>query len=163
MPLQREPQDTHALPFQLLMPSVTHEPLQSQHIAFSQLPARFRTKASLQPTGCIEWQASTNGRYGKFWFMGSLVYAHRLAFRLFKGAIPAGYQVDHLCRNPRCVNPWHLEAVTPGENVRRSDAGARERAKTHCSNGHPYDMWETGRRCRRCRLEYFRWYNKTCR
>lgn len=46
--------------------------------------------------------------------------AHRLAYMRAKGAIPRGFHIDHLCRVTNCVNPDHLEAVTPGENVRRT-------------------------------------------
>ena len=64
--------------------------------------------------------------------------AHRVSFRLFNGEIPSGYHVDHLCRNPTCVNPKHLEAVTPAENARRGLNGNLERLRTHCPKGHPY-------------------------
>lgn len=46
--------------------------------------------------------------------------AHRFAYELMRADIPEGLQIDHLCSNPPCVNPWHLEPVTVRENVRRS-------------------------------------------
>jgi hypothetical protein len=46
--------------------------------------------------------------------------AHRIAYVRAKGPIPPGQHIDHLCRVTNCINPDHLEAVTPGENVRRS-------------------------------------------
>jgi hypothetical protein len=48
------------------------------------------------------------------------VYAHRLVFEMYGGVIPDGYEVDHLCRNPTCVNPAHLEPVTHAENMHRA-------------------------------------------
>ncbi len=61
---------------------------------------------------------------------------HRLSYRLWVGPIPQGFEIDHLCRNRRCVNPSHLEAVTHAENVRR--AGLERRGRTHCKYGHPF-------------------------
>lgn len=48
--------------------------------------------------------------------------AHRVAWEIWRGPIPARHQIDHLCRNTLCVNPEHLEPVTPRENLRRAYA-----------------------------------------
>lgn len=74
--------------------------------------------------------ASRKGRYGQIqrWLNGRWCpdTAHRVSYELFVGPIPEGYDVDHLCGQPLCVRPSHLEAVTPSENRRRENAG-RER------------------------------------
>jgi hypothetical protein len=84
-------------------------------------------------SGCWEYQGYLD-RHGYGRTCGLL--AHRLSYGLFVGPIPAGLTIDHLCRNPRCVNPEHLEAVTQGENVRRGSA-AKPKRHTHCPQGHP--------------------------
>lgn len=82
--------------------------------------------------------------------------AHRAAWILEKGPIPAGLVIDHLCRNRGCVRVAHLELVSQRENILRGDS-----AKTHCKHGHPlagdnlrlYDNPKTGyvvRYCREC-------------
>ena len=72
---------------------------------------------------CWEWKASDvskNSPYGSFRLRGKGTRAHRVAYTLFKGPIPEGLTVDHLCFNTRCQNPQHLEACTQSENVKRS-------------------------------------------
>ena len=57
-----------------------------------------------------------------------------VVYALLVGEIPAGLELDHLCRVRECVNPQHLEAVTHHENMLRS----REATKTHCKHGHEF-------------------------
>lgn len=90
---------------------------------------------------CWTWEAATTWLgYGKFSTTRSVwTPAHRVSHELFVGPIPEGLQIDHLCRNPRCVNPKHLEPVTPRENTMRGEAPSAYHAKkTHCPKGHPY-------------------------
>lgn len=47
---------------------------------------------------------------------------HRILYEMVRGAIPVGHLLDHLCRNRECVNPWHMEVVTPQENTLRGEA-----------------------------------------
>lgn len=72
--------------------------------------------------------------------------AHRVSYELHVGEIPAGMQIDHLCKVRCCVNPAHLEVVTQAENTRRADSYAKghKRNKTHCPSGHEYSDESTG-------------------
>lgn len=72
--------------------------------------------------GCWIWQRTTNRGYGTMGRNGKNYYAHRWYYEQHVGPIPTGYQIDHLCNMPRCVNPAHLKAVTRSENVRRSQS-----------------------------------------
>lgn len=71
-------------------------------------------------TGCWRWLGENNKRYGTMYLGKKHVYAHRFSYEIYRAKIPEGFQIDHLCRNTFCVNPKHLEAVTPRTNVFRS-------------------------------------------
>lgn len=104
--------------------------------------------------GCWIWPSaqSSNG-YGLVWDGAKMVRAHRFFYEHHIGPIPAGFQLDHLCRVRLCVNPKHLELVTPRQNVLRGIGICAENAKkTHCKYGHSdwkarKDGWE----CMECR------------
>lgn len=83
--------------------------------------------------------------------------AHRASYHFLKRPIPDGLFLDHLCRNARCVNPDHLEPVSPRMNsLRGFSTSAKNARKTHCPQGHPYSYDNTlrgaggARYCREC-------------
>ncbi len=107
-------------------------------------------------TPCWIWQGyvDPNG-YGQ---IGRNKRAHRVVYEALCDPIPAGLELDHLCRVPTCVNPSHLEPVTRAENNRRSmSVSALNIRKTHCVNGHPLEgdnlyvhPASNSRRCKEC-------------
>lgn len=114
--------------------------------------AHWSERKTIDPiSGCWVWTGPVNNNgYGKA--VGT--YVHRLSYAVAKGAIPPNTEIDHLCRNRRCFNPAHLEAVPHVENMRRSPNTG---TKTHCRHGHEYEahgFWKSkdGRkRCKECR------------
>jgi len=92
---------------------------------------RFLTKIEiLGEKECWPWLASVNRAdgYGRFRDdEQQAVGAHRFAYRLWRGVIPEGMTVMHLCDNPICVNPTHLRSGTQTENMADRDAKGRGR------------------------------------
>lgn len=122
---------------------------------------RFWTKVQKTETCWLWIGARYSNGYGNFFVaMRQPVLAHRYAYELLAGPIPAGLTLDHLCRVRHCVNPAHLEPVTHRENVLRGDGwSGRNARKTHCPAGHPYTDENTRierknqRKCRICEGE----------
>lgn len=111
------------------------------------------------PDACWPWRGQrTHLGYGRWRCNRQTYFAHRISYMHFVGPIPADKVLDHLCRNPPCVNPRHLEAVSQRENVLRSPIStfAIKARQTHCAKGHLFDEHNTrphgkyGRRCRIC-------------
>lgn len=128
---------------------------------------RMLERSDATETGCIQFKTTGRGGYGYISINNHLKLAHRVAYELNGGVIPQGYQIDHLCRNRACINPDHLEPVTPKENSIRGATGfatgRRNKSKTHCPKGHEYSTENTYtyikndkyviRECRICRRE----------
>ena len=103
------------------------------------LPKGAASRISIdEETGCWNWTGyvAKNG-YGKITYNKKSYKAHRLVYELLVKPIETGLQIDHLCRNRRCVNPTHLEEVTQKENILRGTSPTAEnKNKTHCVHGH---------------------------
>jgi HNH endonuclease len=110
------------------------------------------------PAICWEWPGSLSRGYGKIGTRNlSPLPVHRVVYEGIVGPIPAGMELDHLCRNRACANPAHLEPVTHRENGRRGFSGPGINArKTQCVKGHPFTESNTrlsargSRSCREC-------------
>ena len=123
------------------------------------IAARVRHEERGFSSECWTWQLALN----------ATGYAHgspsickskrtaRVSYEAFVGPIPEGLQLDHLCRNRSCVNPYHLEPVTAAENARR-----RQWKRTVCLYGHPFEgdnirVYANGARV--CRICNDAWWN----
>jgi hypothetical protein len=140
---------------------------------------RFWSKV-IKGDDCWLWAGGRGQRgYGRFWYQGRMVPAHRMAWALEHAQVfPDDKGALHRCDNPPCVNPAHVFPGTPGDNLHDSIAKGRftprafgllggrpiggpprgpaavNAEKTHCFRGHPFDEANTYLRpsgARRCR------------
>ena len=114
--------------------------------------------AKVIPTdGCWHWTGNpTPTGYGMLGIKKQMRYAHRIAYEHFNGPIPDGMTIDHICKNPGCVNPQHLRMLSRSENCRQT-GGRPSRRLEKCQRGHPMSGWnliikaDGERGCRACK------------
>ena len=128
------------------------------------------------PTGCWMWQGRTGRGYGVLNIHQDRVYIHRLSYTIWKGPIPDGLHIDHLCCTKLCANPSHMEPVTNVENAIRGNRGqgtncgrgtrrtAPRSERNVCVEGHPltkensipvqYSNGTLSKKCRICYRQY---------
>jgi hypothetical protein len=117
------------------------------------LPSHIQRGIDIDASGCWLWNKSkSRDGYGWTSLNNKTHQAHRLVYRLLVGEPPDGKHLDHLCRVRHCVNPAHLEPVTPGENIRRSPLTPA--GMTECRKGHQLEPMRGQRRCPICLAEY---------
>jgi len=89
-------------------------------------------------SGCWLWLGNLHRMgYGRLKEGKRVISAHRFAYEYYRGTIPNGLVIDHLCRLPSCVNPWHMEVVTNTVNILRGESfSARNVRQNHCIHGH---------------------------
>jgi hypothetical protein len=128
------------------------------------IPLKLEERTEFEPnTGCWLWTGALGpGGYGISWWPKQNSRAHRAMYESLRGPVPPGLVLDHLCRLRCCVNPWHMEPVTIGENVLRGVGRAAMQARqTACHLGHPFDeqntyLWNGKRQCRTCQRDRYR-------
>lgn len=132
---------------------------------------RLLRRVTIDDDECWRWCGSieSNG-YGRMRVDGRRSMIHRVAYEVMVGPIPEGLTIDHLCGVRNCINPDHLEAVTRGENSRRSSHRLMVSHRTDRCGADLHDLTgdnvylrkdRPGRReCRACRTAARRRYEQ---
>lgn len=127
------------------------------------LPQRIASKIEVTEDGCWMWRAAIcRYGYGALRVDGSTRRAHRHIYEQLVGPIPEGLEVHHVCETRACVNPAHMQTMTPREHRALSRGKPHDRAREDrpaCPHGHPYDEANKSVRrdgsyfCRTCHRE----------
>lgn len=135
------------------------------------LALRMQNYEPVTESGCWVWLGETSSRgYGRIHVDGKKRQAHRIAWEMVNGAMPAHLDACHSCDVECCINPAHIWPGTPSENakdaVRKGYVPSNPRwqaFKTHCKRGHEFTPENTAarlsngkyiRRCRQCERDY---------
>lgn len=99
---------------------------------------------------CWIWTGGHSNGYGMFNIQvegkRTAVRAHQVAYVWIVGSVPPGLVLDHLCDNPPCCNPGHLQATTDRVNILRGTGPSAQHARqTHCKRGHEFTPENTYR------------------
>lgn len=99
-----------------------------------------------EATGCLEWTKSVSKYgYGRASINNKNYFAHRVAYYIYYQVDPGELLVRHICDNPRCCHPFHLELGThidnSGDMVRR---GRTSSGDNHWMRRMPerYEQWK---------------------
>lgn len=129
------------------------------------LKERFYAKVRECEGGCAVWIGSKYHGYGQFWNGQRLVGAHRISWEWYNGKqVPHSFTIDHVCQNPACVNPLHLQCIPMRDNCLLGSKAQN----TLCPKGHLFDgrnvIWVgTSRMCRTCKQvkdRRYHWKNR---
>lgn len=96
---------------------------------------RLMSRVTKSKDSCWVWNGALVRGYGVINIDGKTEYVHRVVFAASVKKFDKSLTLDHICRNPRCVNPEHLEPVTRSENVRRMNLS---QPRDRCRKGHLY-------------------------
>jgi len=144
-------------------------PRASRNTRFCSAACRYDVWRRIMPepnSGCWLWTGHTIGteRWGRYgaWSQHGENMAHRAVYVMLRGAIARGLELDHLCKVKLCVNPDHMEPVTPSVNRGRCGHIIAARASLCCRKGH---LWSEQvplidrngyRKCATCNAEWCR-------
>lgn len=110
---------------------------------------RLMSRVTKSEDSCWVWNGALVRGYGVISIDGKTEYVHRVVFAASGKKFDRDLTLDHICRNPRCVNPEHLEPVTRNENARRMNVS---QPRDRCRNGHLYSEYGKTKsgRCIKC-------------